>query len=99
MIGINVNNLETLIKKNNFYLDSVKDSNQKLIRTMKELEDCYEGNTLNYLFFAPIREIENVKNIIGVIQSYSDTLNGVKLSYQKQDLIMTNQINHINSSL
>lgn len=99
MIGINVNNLDTLIKKNNFYLSSVKDSRKKLTTSISSLEDCYDGNSLNYLFSAPIREIENIKAITEVIQSYSDTLTGVKFSYRKQDSIISNQINRINSSL
>lgn len=99
MIGVNINSLDALIKKNNLYLDSFNDNSNKLINCINELGTCYSGNSLEYLFSEPMDEIKNIKTISNVIESYSITLSGVKASYQKQDLNLKTQINHMNSNL
>ena len=98
MIGVNINNLDTLIKKNNLYLSSFNDDSKKLINCINELNACYSGNSLEYLFSEPMNEIKNINTISKVIESYSTTLSGVKDSYQKQDLNLKTQISHMNSN-
>lgn len=98
-MGVNINNLDALIKKNNLYLSSFNDNSNKLINCINELRTCYSGNSLEYLFSEPMNEIKNVKTISNVIESYSNALSGVKDSYQKQDLNLKTQLNHMNSNL
>lgn len=99
MIGVNVDNLNTLIKRNNFHLSSIKSNEKRLINAINELDSCYGGSSLEYLFSEPIKEIKNIQTITSVLENYSNILYGVKISYQKQDETFSNQIIHINSNL
>ena len=99
MIGINVDNLETLIKKNNLYLNSYSNNSKRLVSAISELNDCYGGSSLEYLFIAQLKQINNIKIISSIIESYSNVLSNVKISYQKQDQNTKIQINRINSNL
>ena len=97
MIGINVDNINTLIKKNNLYLNSYNSNSKKLVSAINSLNSCYDGSSLEYLFSEPINEIKNIQNISKVIENYSNILTGVKNSYQQQDQTFKVQLNHINS--
>ena len=99
MIGVNIDNLNTLIKKNNFYFNSYNSNSKKLVNSMNELNECYSGNSLNYLFTGPMNEVKNVQTITKIIKNYSDILYGVKISYEKQDEIFKTQISRMNSKL
>ena len=99
MIGINVDNLDTLIKKNNAYQKSVLSNQKKLINSINDLGTCYAGNSLEFLFNEPKREIKNIESISSTIENYSDILYSVKISYQKQDANLKNQTNRISSNL
>ena len=99
MVGVNVYNLDMLIKKNNLYLNSFNSNCMKLADAINDLTSCYSGNSLEYLFSEPMKEIKNIKTISEVVESYSNTLYTVKCGYQKQDETFKQQINHINSNL
>ena len=99
MIGVNIDNLDTLIKKNDLYLQSYNNNSRRLISAINELNSCYSGSSLEYLFTEPMKEIKNIQTISSVIENYSNILTGVKISYQKQDLNLKTQINHMNSKL
>ena len=99
MIGVNIDNLETLIKKNNFYLESYNTNSRRLITAINDLNFCYSGSSLEYLFSEPINEIKNIQTILSIIENYSNILQGVKTSYQQQDQTVKTQINHINSKI
>lgn len=99
MVGINVDNLNALIKKNNLYLNSYNSNSKKLVGTINELKSCYAGSSLEYLFSEPINEIKNLQSIPGILGNYSNVLAGVKLSYQQQDQKFQTQINRINQNL
>ena len=99
MIVINVDNLDTLIKKNNIYNKSVLSNQKKLINSINDLSTCYVGNSLEFLFNEPKREIKNIESISNTIESYSDVLYSVKISYQKQDVHLKNQTSHRSSNL
>ena len=99
MIGINVDNLDMLIKKNNLYLNSYNNNSKRLASTINDLNYCYNGSSLNYLFSEPIKEIKELQLISEIIENYSDTLYGVKLSYQQQDQTFKEQLNHMNSNI
>lgn len=99
MIGVNVDNLDTLVKKNNMYLNSFNSNSKKLIGIINELKFCYSGSSLEYLFSEPIKEIKNIETISSIIENYSNVLIGVKTSYQKQDELLKTQVNHMKSNL
>ena len=99
MIGVNLDNIDALIKKNNSYSSSISTNSNRLVNVINELKDCYSGSSLDYLFGLPVNQIANIKSILKVIQNYSDVLYNVKTSYQKQDINLKNQINHLNSNL
>ena len=99
MIGVNIDNIDALIKKNNLYFNSL-DSNLKTLQSIiNDLDNCYSGNNLSYLFSEPINSIKDIQTIPTIIKSYSDVLTQVKLSYQAQDENIKAQINHLNSNL
>lgn len=99
MIGINLDNIDILIKKNNIYLNSFNTNKKRLISTINELSSCYSGNSLEYLFIEISREKQNIETISKVIDNYSNILSSVKCSYESQDYNLKNQVNRINSSL
>lgn len=99
MIGVNVDNLDMLIKKNNLYLNSYNSNSRRLVNSINDLKACYSGSSLECLFKEPTNEIKNIQSISNIIENYCDILHGVKISYQKQDLNLKTQINHINSNL
>lgn len=99
MIGVNLDAIDNLIKKNNCYLNSFNNNSKKLINSMNDFSACYSGNSLEYLFHMPINEIKNIRTISKIIENYSNILVGVKKSYQKEDQNLKIQLNHINSNL
>ncbi len=99
MIGVNVDNLDMLIKKNNLYLNSFNSNYRRLVSAINELNSCYSGSSLEYLFTGPMKEIKNIETISNVIENYSNILSGVKISYQQQDQAFKAQVNHMNSDL
>lgn len=99
MVGVNVDNINTLIKKNNLYLDSFNSNSKRLVSAINDLKSCYGGSSLEYLFSEPMNEIKNIQTISSVIKNYSNVLSGVKTSYQQQDSNLKTQINRINSKL
>lgn len=99
MIGVNIDNLDNLIKKNNSYLESFNSNSNRLVDTINDLKSCYNGNSLEYLFSEPMNEIKNIQTISSIIENYSNVLSGVKLSYQQQDSNLKTQIDRINSKL
>ena len=99
MIGVNIDNLETLRKKNDLYLDSFNNNSKKLISIKNELNSCYSGISLDYLFLEPIGQIGNLTSISNLIESYSNVLVNVKNGYLAQDINLKTQTNRINSEL
>jgi len=99
MIGVNVDNLDTLVKKNDFFVQSLSTTNNDLVKTLNELGSCYEGDSLYYLFSKVTNQVSNAKSIIGIVDNYSSVLSSIKYSYQQQDLNMKLQIDNINSKL
>ena len=99
MTGVNVDNLDMLVKKNNLYLNSYNSNSRRLISTINDLNFCYGGSSLEYLFKEPMNEIKNIQTISSVIENYSNILSRVKLSYQQQDQNLKTQVNRINSKL
>lgn len=99
MVGVNIDNINTLIKKNNLYSMSFNSNSKKLVGAINELNNCYSGSSLQYLFKEPMDEIKNIQTISNVIEGYSNVLESVKYSYQQEDFNLKKQANHINSKL
>ena len=86
MIGINIENLGKLIKVNNMNKISLETNINNLITIIDDLQSCYSGNELNYLFSSIDKEKDNLKGISNIVESYSEVLSNVKISYEQQDL-------------
>lgn len=99
MIGVRYEELDMLLKKSEFYLSSIEESQKKLVDSISQIKSCYSGSSIDYLFKEPIKEIINIKTISPTVKNYSDILYGVKISYQKQDSKVSQQLNHIISKL
>lgn len=99
MIGVNVDNIDTLIKKNNLYLNSFNNNSRRLVSAINDLNECYSGSSLEYLFKEPINEIKNIQTISNIIENYSNVLYGVKVSYQRQDQNLKDNASRIISNL
>ena len=99
MIGVNVDNLNTLIKKNNNNLDSFNQNAKKLISNINELDKYYSGKELEYLFIGLKDQANSLKTISSVLENYSDVLLSVGKSYQQQDLSFKSQIDRIDSQV
>lgn len=99
MIGVNIDNLKTLLKKNNSYLQSFNTNSKKMISIIKDLNSCYSGTSIEFLFSQPKNEIINIQTIYEILENYYDILLATQLSYQKQDDLLKTQISHIDSNL
>ena len=99
MIGINVDNLDSIIKKGNSYLSSVNDKSNKLVNCINDSSNYHGGSSVDYLFDEPVKEIANIQKISRLLESYIDVLSTVKNSYKDQDQNIKIQLNHINSKL
>lgn len=97
MVGVSLENLERMIKKNNTYLQSLNDGLNKLNSNINDLDSCYNGSSLEYLFIEMANQKTNINKISNIIKSYSDVLYGVECSYKNQDYNLASQINHMNS--
>lgn len=99
MIGVSLDNLEKIIKKNNANLQSLDSNLKKIKSVIDDLNSCYSGRELEYLFIEPAKQKTNIGKISDIVKNYSDVLYGVECSYKSQDLNLTRQINHINSDI
>ena len=99
MVGINVDALNTLINKNSFYLNSFDSNLNKLNGLIGDINSCYSGNSLEYLFNPLVLEIQNMKKISDIINGYTNVMSSVKYGYQQQSLNLKEKINHISSNL
>lgn len=98
MIGINVDNLDTLIKKHNNCFDEFSDNADNLLDCFNELDDFYDGRSLQFLFYDLSLQKKNISNILSITKSYVDVLSNVKKGYIAQDSNVTKTINNINSN-
>lgn len=92
--GINIENLNALIRKNNFYVDPIVKNKKALIGIINELNSSYDGKSLDYLFSNIFYEARNIENIPVVVESYSTVLYKIVKDYQNQDLNAKVQINN-----
>lgn len=97
MMGVNVDGIDNLIKRSDLYLDSYNSNSAKLLSNLSDLQNCYSGNDLNFLFSEPISETENIKTISGILTNYSSVVSDVKVAYQAQDMNLRVQTNHVDS--
>ena len=99
MIGINVENLDKLVKINNLNYDSLEDNISNLLSTLDELSECYVGKDINFIFSPLVEQDNNIKKIPAVVKSYSDVLSMVKISYQRQDANFQELLNHSSTKI
>ena len=96
MIGINIENLDKLIKINNLNCSSLDDNINDLLGILNELDDCYSGKDISFIFSSVIEQKSNIRKIPSIVKNYSDILATAKTSYQHQDANVQQLINHVN---
>ena len=95
MVGVNIDKLDNIISKLEDLADSSSSDFRNINNSLSDLSGCYSGQSLNYIFNFPAKEI----NGRDVILNYIKTLEAVKQSYIRQDEIFRDQIEHVNSRL
>lgn len=96
MKGIIDENLDTLIKKNNFNADSLSKNLKILTDSIDELDDCYSGNSINFVFMEVAAQKDNIKKISNMVKNYSEVLSNVKIAYHQQDERFHEVLNNTN---
>lgn len=99
MIGVNLEILNALIKKNNLYANSFDHNSDKIVELINNFKNDYDGNILEYLFSGPINQVKNIKEISKIINNYSVVLCTVETEYKKKAEVVTTQFNRIVSKL
>ena len=97
MLGINYDLLDSFIKKNSLYYDSLCDSIKNVAANMTDLGNCYAGQDLEFLFCGLLAQTNSINNLALLSKSYIDTLNDVKISYVNQDLNLKYQVDYLHS--
>ena len=97
MIGINIENLNKLIKINSINSESLNKNLVKLADCLNDLNNCYDGMSIRQLFGETSRQDDNFKRIITVIDNYSEVLSSIKTSYEKQDASFQGLFNQANA--
>ena len=95
MSGVNVDGIESLIKRENLYLDSYNSNSTRLLSVLSELQRCYSGSDLDFLFSDLIDENDQFKIIEDVLGSYPKALDDVKKSYEAEDINLRIQVQQI----
>ena len=99
MIGISIETFDSILTRASDSKDSYNGNSKNLSNTMYDLENCYNGSILNFLFDRPISSLNHLSKIKEVLANNIDILENVKKSYVKQDEIFNQQLNHISSNL
>ena len=99
MIGINVDMLNSIINRTSGSNENFNVDSRNLSNIMANLEDCYNGSVLNFLFSKPSDAIRQLDKIKEVLSNRVDILSDVKKSYIKQNDIFSQQLNHMSSNL
>ena len=95
MLGVNVDGIESLIKRENLYLNSYNGNSTRLLSVLSELQRCYSGSDLDFLFADLIDENEEFKTIEDVLNSYPKALDDVKKSYEAEDINLKIQVQQV----
>lgn len=93
MIGIDLEKMDNLLKKNELYYQSIKEDSVELRASITELVDCYGGKTIDSIFFKALSQVNTIKNIDNYLNSYFTLLKSVKNSYILQDARFGQQLN------
>lgn len=97
MIGVDVDNIDSLIKKCNN--NPMEDDIANLVRVINELPECYKGSDLDFLFNKPLDEQKNLYLISKIAHKYVDVLSSVRTGYYEQSLNLQHQLQNISSKM
>lgn len=85
MLGINIDNIDKLIKLNNLNCDELQKSIKNMIIAINEFDECYSGRDIEHIFDSVVSQKSNLSEIIRIVSNYSTILTDVKTSYEMQD--------------
>lgn len=96
MIGINIEDLNKLIKINNLNCGSLDNNINDILGILNGLDGCYAGKDISFIFSPVTEQKNNIRKITSVVKNYSDILATARTSYQRQDANFQQLINHAN---
>lgn len=98
MIGVDIERLEMLIKKNDQYLESLKKNIDGMMDALENLSTSCNGSIYNTIINSTLSQADDINKIYSIINSYSETLNCVIFAYQKSDQDISKQLYYKNQS-
>ena len=93
MSGIDLTGLDSFIKKNENILSSVNVNSERVVSSLKDLGDCYEGKALDKIFSVLCSQDMKFNSIMPVLDSYLSLLKNVRKNYVLQDISLSQHIN------
>ena len=97
MIGIDVDNLDKLIKLNNLNLEDIQNDIKEILISIGSFDECYSGRDLQNIFESISNQRKNLIKITNTVKSYSTVFSDVMIGYKTQDENVRNIVNqHIN---
>lgn len=94
MIGINLLNFDNFVKKIYNTTLILEESETDLLNILKDIDNSYNGDSLNSIFELITEQRTNFEHIYDVIENYINVLYEVKKSYEVQSFEITSKINN-----
>lgn len=98
MIGIDIERLDTVIKKNDIFCDSINNNINSMIENINELNSLYLGNDLQFLFQNLTEQVTELGSIPKIVESYSEVMRNVKTGYLAQNVNLNYKLSRISSN-
>lgn len=94
MIGINLLNFDNFVKKIYNTTLILEESETDLLNILKDIDNSYNGDSLNSIFELITEQRTNFEHIYDIIENYINVLYEVKKSYEVQSFEITSKINN-----
>lgn len=94
MIGINLLNFDNFVKKIYNTTLILEESETDLLNILKDIDNSYNGDSLNSIFELITEQRTNFEHISDVIENYINVLYEVKKSYEVQSFEIASKINN-----
>lgn len=95
MNGIDVFKLDDFIKKNENILSSINTNSDRVVSSLRDLSDCYQGKALNTIFSTLCSQDTTFNSILPVLESYLSLLKSVRKNYVLQDITLSQHVSKL----
>lgn len=95
MMGVSVDGINALLRECELYYSSYNNNSAKLLTTLSDLQSCYNGDDLDFLFDGIINATESIKPLSNILDNYSSIVRDVKFAYETQDINLRTQTSRI----